>query len=213
MTATFDNMYYTTTTASINSDVWYTTEGDKYETFYTNNYNGSKTGPATPKNDFKTKLIADFINIINELHLIERDISIAAFTKYKSDIERDLNVLQSKIPCYVHFIHPIKSDPQNDPVNLSSYDVAIIPDILGNSLSRMANANIIKEALSSLKQGGDSYLMIASNNEEKSDKSTEIALNEEDLISLAIYAGATKAWKFECGKEIEFPIIVATNGG
>jgi len=215
MTATFDNIGYTTI-ISADSPIWYSENdvfGSKYGSFYVNNSNIFSDARSKPKNNIETELIKNFQDIINELQLYDRNISIAAFTKYKSDIEKDLSMLQHKTPCYVHFIHPIKSDPQHDPVHLFSYDLAIVSDILECMLSTMARANIIKEALTSLIQGSKSCLIIKAKSEEDAEKAQEVALSEDDLISLALYAGAVKTWKLECMKEVKFPLIVASNGG
>jgi len=205
--STTDAYYYTTTSST--SIEWDSVP----KHFYMEDYNRFKKNPDRSNNSFKTKLIGNFENIMNELGIVERDISIAAFTKYGSDVEKDLNILTHKIPCYTHITHPVESDPQHEPVNLSSYDISVVSDVLENTLSKMARANIIKEALSSLKHTGRSCLIIKAKSEEEAKMSKEIVLNEDNLISLAIYAGATKTWKLKCMEKAEFPLIVANNGG
>jgi len=199
--------YYGTSTAS---DSYITVDGD----FYTNSsYKGLDEAPSKSKNSFDTKLIKNFSEVINELHIEAMDLAISVFTKYKSDMEKDINKLIQKVPCYTHIVHPIESDPQYDPVSLFAYNLAIISDILEYTPSTMARANIIKEALTSLKYDKRSCLIIKTKSEEDAEKLQEVVLNEDDLTSLALYAGAVKTWKLECMKEVEFPLIIASNKG
>jgi len=207
---TSSTYYYGTSTASDS----YIKADNKFSNFYINNsYEDFDEAPSKPKNDFNTKLIKNFSNIINELHLEAMDLAISIFTKHKSDVEKDVNKLIQKVPCYTHIVHPIKSDPQYDPVNFFSYNLAIVSDILEYMPSTMARANIIKEALTSLKYDKKSYLIIKTKSKEDAEKLQEVVLSEDDLISLALYAGAVKTWKLECMKEVKFPLIIASNKG
>jgi len=199
-----NDIYYgtcDTTTTAIDSSSWCNIDSDLKK---------SRTLISEFKNGVRTEFIKNFQDIIKELKLHDRAISIAAFTKYRSDVEKDLNMLQNIIPCYVYLIHPIESDPQYDPVNLFSYNLAMILDVLEYAPSTMARANIVKEALTSLRQENPAYLIIRAKSEEEAQ---ETALSEDDLISLALYAGATKTWKLGYMKEAKFPLIVASNGG
>jgi len=211
MATLYNDIYYGTITTTSDSAIWHDTSGSSYSA-YNDGHDSLNTPISKPKNDIKTELIKNFRDIISELQLYDRDVSIAAFTKYKSDTENDLNMLQHITPCYVHLIHPIRSDPQYDLVNLFSYDLAIVSDVLECMLSTMARANIIKEALTSLRQERRTYLIIKAKSEGDAERSHEVTLSEDDLISLALYASAAKTRKLECMKEAKFPLIVASNG-
>jgi len=210
MTALSSTYYYGTSTTADS----YTTIENKFDDFYINNsYKDFNSEPSVSKDNFNTKLIKDFSKVMNELHIEAIDLAISVFTKYKSDMEKDINKLIQKVPFYTHIVHPIKSDPQYDSVNFFAYNLAIVSDILEYMPSTMARANIIKEALTSLKYDRRSYLIIKTKSKEDAGKLQEVVLSEDDLISLALYAGAVKTWKLECMKEVKFPLIIASNKG
>jgi hypothetical protein len=205
--ATIDGTYYIDTSASSDAtwDIKY--DGDKEK-----HYNVPPNKPAEPR----TELVKNFHNIINELQLNSQNLAIVAFTKYKSNLEKDLsNSYNKSMPHYIYLVHPIITEPQHDPVDLFAYNLAVISDVLEYMPSVMAKANMIKEALTSLKQKKQSYLIITAKSEEevKKSKNIDAILNEDDLISLALYAGASNIRKLDCMRKAKFPFIVATNGG
>jgi len=175
----------------------------------------SKLNGDAPKNKPRTELIKNFNNIINELGLNDLKLSVAVFTKYESDLERDLNETTLVLMNYFYLTHPIITEPQTGAVDLFSYDLAVVSDILEYMPSTMARANVIKEALTTLKQKKSCYLIITTKSEEEVRKSENInkALSINDLISLALYAGANKVWGPDCMKKSKSPLIIATNGG
>jgi hypothetical protein len=203
MSALTSDTYFINT--STNSDAVWDIKYDNVKE-WVNNVSPNK--PVEPR----TELVKNFHNIINELQLNNKDLAIVAFTKYKSDLEKDLNKSHRLIPHYIYLVHPIISELQYDPVDLFSYNLAIISDILEYMPSTMAKANVIKEALTSLKQRKESHLIITAKSEEDAEKSKDTigTLSEDDLISLALYAGAGKIWKLDCMKEAKFPFIVTT---
>ena len=203
MSALTSDTYFTDTlTTSI--DDWGSIKYDNNEGMYYRTTAPNK--PIEPK----TELVKNFHNIIDELRLPGPDTAIVIFTKYKSDLEKDLN--KSSLPYYMYFVHPIITEPQYDPVDLFSYNLAIISNVLEYMPSTMGKANVIKEALMSLKQKKESHLIITAKSEEDAEKSEGVigTLNEDDLISLALYAGAGKVRKLDCMKEAKFPFIVTT---
>jgi len=199
----------------LSSEIYYT-DASSSSDCWAEPYNTSKEllFEIAPKETmkFRTKLAENFSKIAKELQLANREISTAFFIKHKSDLEKDLS---KSFPYYAHVIHPIKTEPQYGQANLFSYDLAVISDVLEYMPSTMARANIIKEALTSLKQEKTSYLIITAIPEEDVEKFKDIvsALSEDDLISLASYAGADKIQKLNCMKEAKFPYIIASKGG
>ena len=198
---------------SINWNVVYHPSDSRYKGTY---YDATPSKSIKPK----TELIKNFHKIIDELQLsnigeLQPELAIAFFTKYNSDLEEDLNEKLLIPAYYIHRTHPIKSDPQYAMASLFSYDLAVISDVLEYAPSTMARANIIKEALTCLKQNKRTYLIITAMPMKNIEESKNIvsALNEEDLKELAFYAGANKMWELDCMKEAKFPIIVVAGGG
>jgi len=196
------NYAYNTESTSTSSGSWV------FDPYITPKSNGD-----APKNKPRTELVRKFDSIIDDLKLNDLKLSIAVFTKYRSNLEMDLNESTLALIHFIYLTHPIITEPQTSAVELFSYDLAIVSDVLEYMPSTMAKANVIKEALTTLKQKNSSYLIITAKSEEMVKKSGDIdkALSIDDLISLALYAGANKVWRLNCMKESKSPFIVAIN--
>lgn len=168
------------------------------------------------KSEFIRSLVGDLCeNMGIPLH----DTRLGIFCRHKSNIDNDIvRGLFENI--YYHKVYPIRSDPQDyDRIYLFSYDICIIVNILEYLPSRMARANIIKEALMSLVDKNSKRLAIIAESEEEVEKSREsepditTGFDVKELESLALFAGAKNIIDpgFVKDKDFKDPYIITTN--
>lgn len=151
------------------------------------------------KSEIMSKFFSKFLQCVPFDHRKkEQNISIALFTRPRSDILADI----ISAGCFLHTTYPVPSDQQDGKVaKLHIYGLSIISDVLEHLPTKMARANVIKEALAVLHTLDNStcLLIIA-------DPS---AFSVKELESLALYAGAKKILYPKCFKEAKLLYVVA----
>jgi len=177
-------------------------------------------GLGKPEADYKAKFIRDLINsLYKDMGKSPGDTRVGIFCKHKSDVDNDLKH-GLLLDYYYHRVYPIESDPQNyDKIYLFSYDICIIVGVLEYLPSKMARANVIKEALTALINNYPRRLAIIAKSEEDVEKSKETepdiitGFNVRELESLALFAGAKEIAESSFTKSEDFKdlYIVATN--
>ena len=162
-----------------------------------------------PKKEFKKEFKSEFgeklvKNLFKEIGGIG---NIVVFTRPKSDIIADLSLAG-----YMFYVaHPILADQHvnnvGDPA-LRQFSLSIISDVLEHLPTAMSKANVIKEALATLKPSKNSYLLIIAEHGQ-----TDIFMGEQKYLeSLALFAGAKEIVRLDCLKDTKLIYVTARRG-
>jgi len=149
------------------------------------------------KSEIMSKFFPEFLRYLTPER--GRNTSIALFTRPQSDILTDI-MLKGY---FIHATYPVPADsPNGERAKLHIYSLSIISDVLEHLPTKMARANIIKEALAVLHTLDNSACLLIIGDPS--------AFSIKELESLALYAGAKKILHPKCFKEAKLLYVVAT---
>lgn len=193
------DMYYTTTTDTSDSNTCYGTPIERVVKDHS---------PQCDKKKFKSEFVDKLLHkkFFKE---IGGPSSIILFARPKSDIITDLALAGYMYNTALPILDDVREHGASNPA-LHSYNLAIISDVLEHLPTMMLKANVIKEALATLKSPRHSYLLIIA----KRGQQTEIPMDDQEYIeSLALFAGAKEIVRLNCFKDTEFIYVVTKRGG
>lgn len=203
----FTDTHYTS--ATFDSDghprVWKTVEGgevilsDVSDIVVEYSSDPYKSAEKKYKSEIMSEFFSEFLQFLSPGHKKkERSTSVALFTRPRSAILTDII---SK-GYFIHATYPVPSDPQGgEKVKLHIYGLSIISDVLEHLPTKMAKANVIKEALAALHAMDNSACLLIIGDPS--------VFSVKELESLALYAGAKKILHPKCFKGAKLLYVVA----